>query len=345
MVSDESQESEPPEPALRFARRILVGIGDRRSPATLQAAAAIGQAADSSIELLHVGSDGDVLADAFDTLEQVGMEPARISVERREGSAPAELNRRAIETDTDLVIVERGGQKVAHVPHQIAYHAPCDILLVSADRPGRTDRYRRILIATDGSATADRAARRGFALARGLGAAVVLLFVGHPKTGEMIVADTIHSFGDGVETEPRLMESDPATSILKAAEASDTDLVVVGNKGLTQARMFLGGSVPGAVLKGARRDLLLCRTVRQLESELEPGEGGVIVRDGEPMAAYLDEDGVLHLMSARCTHLGCTVAWDPGDRTFQCPCHGSAFSPTGEVLSGPANRRLRSVDD
>jgi Rieske Fe-S protein len=88
----------------------------------------------------------------------------------------------------------------------------------------------------------------------------------------------------------------------------------------------------------------LCRTVRQLESELEPGEGGVVERDGEQLAAYVDEDGSLHLMSARCTHLGCVVAWNPTQSQFECPCHGSTFSPLGEVVHGPATKPLKQVE-
>ncbi|MFV1960958.1 MAG: Rieske 2Fe-2S domain-containing protein, partial [Acidimicrobiia bacterium] len=112
-------------------------------------------------------------------------------------------------------------------------------------------------------------------------------------------------------------------------------------KGMTRTRMAPGASVPGGVLKGARCDLLLCRTVRQLESELEPGEGGVIERHGEQLAAFVDESGELHLMSARCPHLGCFVGWDPTEKAFECPCHGSRFSPLGELLNGPATKPLR----
>jgi Rieske Fe-S protein len=95
------------------------------------------------------------------------------------------------------------------------------------------------------------------------------------------------------------------------------------------------------VLTGARVDVLLCRTARQRESELELGEGGVIERHGESLAAFVDDSGELHLMSALCPHFGCIVAWNPAEKTFDCPCHGSRFSPLGEVVNGPATKRLR----
>lgn len=52
---------------------------------------------------------------------------------------------------------------------------------------------------------------------------------------------------------------------------------------------------------------------------------------------YRDHEGV-RAVSAVCTHLGCTVL-----RTidgFECPCHGSCYSDTGDVLSGPAPTAL-----
>lgn len=51
-------------------------------------------------------------------------------------------------------------------------------------------------------------------------------------------------------------------------------------------------------------------------------------------------DGKLIAFSPRCTHLGCAYRWDTRSKTFKCPCHGSSFSMTGAVISGPAPRPL-----
>lgn len=55
--------------------------------------------------------------------------------------------------------------------------------------------------------------------------------------------------------------------------------------------------------------------------------------------ACLDDGGFLAL-SRRCTHLGCTVPWDPQNGRFACPCHASVFDIRGEVIQSPAPRPL-----
>ena len=66
-----------------------------------------------------------------------------------------------------------------------------------------------------------------------------------------------------------------------------------------------------------------------------------IVQEEEKIAAYKDSNNKLHLYSAVCTHLGCTVVWNNSEKSFDCPCHGSRFSAiTGEVINGPANNKL-----
>lgn len=47
-----------------------------------------------------------------------------------------------------------------------------------------------------------------------------------------------------------------------------------------------------------------------------------------------------HVISAVCTHLGCTVQWKADQRRFDCPCHGSRFRDDGTVIGGPAPRPL-----
>jgi glycine/D-amino acid oxidase-like deaminating enzyme/nitrite reductase/ring-hydroxylating ferredoxin subunit len=70
--------------------------------------------------------------------------------------------------------------------------------------------------------------------------------------------------------------------------------------------------------------------------ELEPGEGAIVSAEGQKVAGFRDDDGRLHAVSTRCTHLGCQVAWNAAERTWDCPCHGSRFDVDGEILNGPA---------
>jgi glycine/D-amino acid oxidase-like deaminating enzyme/nitrite reductase/ring-hydroxylating ferredoxin subunit len=75
-------------------------------------------------------------------------------------------------------------------------------------------------------------------------------------------------------------------------------------------------------------------------SSLGRGEAAVFETEGDPVAVFRDEGDRLHSVSAVCTHLGCTLAWNDAERSWECPCHGSVFSPDGEVLKGPAVRDL-----
>lgn len=69
---------------------------------------------------------------------------------------------------------------------------------------------------------------------------------------------------------------------------------------------------------------------------LAPGEAGIVQHAGEKVAGFRDDEGELHLLSARCPHMGCLVAWNPAERSWDCPCHGSRFGTDGEVITGPA---------
>ncbi|MDQ0769022.1 glycine/D-amino acid oxidase-like deaminating enzyme/nitrite reductase/ring-hydroxylating ferredoxin subunit [Pseudarthrobacter defluvii] len=75
-------------------------------------------------------------------------------------------------------------------------------------------------------------------------------------------------------------------------------------------------------------------------AELGLGDGAVIETDGTSTACYRDPAGDMHAVSATCTHLGCTVGFNRGDRTWDCPCHGSRFDVDGRVIQGPATGNL-----
>ena len=74
--------------------------------------------------------------------------------------------------------------------------------------------------------------------------------------------------------------------------------------------------------------------------EIGAGEGAVLQNGGKLLAVYRREDGGLQAVSAACTHLGCAVHWNPGEKCWDCPCHGSRFAADGAVLQGPARRAL-----
>jgi glycine/D-amino acid oxidase-like deaminating enzyme/nitrite reductase/ring-hydroxylating ferredoxin subunit len=76
--------------------------------------------------------------------------------------------------------------------------------------------------------------------------------------------------------------------------------------------------------------------------EIPRGQGGVISRGKARLAVYRAANGGVRALSASCTHAGCTVSWNNADLTWDCPCHGSIFSATGQVIHGPATKPLPS---
>ncbi|HEY6644840.1 FAD-dependent oxidoreductase [Povalibacter sp.] len=87
----------------------------------------------------------------------------------------------------------------------------------------------------------------------------------------------------------------------------------------------------------------LQRVTEELD-DVPKGEGRIVNHAGRKVAAYRDAHGAVTLLSNQCTHLRCLVHWNRADSTWDCPCHGSRFRPTGEVLSGPAESPLEKLD-
>jgi glycine/D-amino acid oxidase-like deaminating enzyme len=112
-------------------------------------------------------------------------------------------------------------------------------------------------------------------------------------------------------------------------------------KPLAQAKRYLAENVdfPAHVIG----DRLARGDVRD-RAEVAKGQGKLVHENGKMLAVYRDDAGVLHTRSAVCPHLGCHVRWNDAERSWDCPCHGSRFSATGQLRNGPAVSDLARED-
>jgi glycine/D-amino acid oxidase-like deaminating enzyme/nitrite reductase/ring-hydroxylating ferredoxin subunit len=79
-------------------------------------------------------------------------------------------------------------------------------------------------------------------------------------------------------------------------------------------------------------------------SKISPGWGDIVKLHGERVAAYRDDQGVLHTLDPSCRHMGCIVSWNDAERTWDCPCHGSRYNVRGEVVHNPAVHGLKKKE-
>lgn len=128
---------------------------------------------------------------------------------------------------------------------------------------------------------------------------------------------------------------------------------------------FLGRKNPWADLFDVRRRKLFCGTLDWLKENkdypyfmvrdwlggteakspqaVKRNQGKILYLNGRKVAAYRDRHGKVTLCSPICPHLKCIVAWNDAERTWDCPCHGSRFTGTGELLAGPAEKPLEKL--
>ena len=79
-------------------------------------------------------------------------------------------------------------------------------------------------------------------------------------------------------------------------------------------------------------------------NDLQPGEGAIIAHGLKKIAAYRDEEGILHTCSGVCPHLGGVLQWNNDEKSFDCPLHGSRFTVDGVVVNGPSISNLEKVE-
>jgi nucleotide-binding universal stress UspA family protein len=143
-----------------------------------------------------------------------------------------------------------------------------------------------IVVGTDGSETAEKAVREAAALASQLGASIEIVTAYAPSSNQRLREEGLQApedtqwrvtpredvdaklreareiaEGAGVdEVHVHAREGDPADAILDVAEERGSDLIVVGNKGMSGAKRFLLGSVPNKVSHHAPCSVLIVRT-------------------------------------------------------------------------------------
>lgn len=70
------------------------------------------------------------------------------------------------------------------------------------------------------------------------------------------------------------------------------------------------------------------------------GEGKIVRVGMKKIGVYKDMNGKTFCIKPYCTHLGCELSWNSLEKTWDCPCHGSRFSYTGESIYDPAVKNL-----
>jgi cytochrome b6-f complex iron-sulfur subunit len=120
-------------------------------------------------------------------------------------------------------------------------------------------------------------------------------------------------------------------------------LTTVGNSAIGIAAL---GSL-GVTFEFLSPNVLLEIPARFTDGTVEGMQPNTVVFNPEyRVFIFRDPQGFFYALSAVCTHLGCTANWktegvpDHPEGVIACPCHGSVFSKTGEVISGPAPRHL-----
>ena len=77
---------------------------------------------------------------------------------------------------------------------------------------------------------------------------------------------------------------------------------------------------------------------------LPAGHGGIVQTAEGKAGVYRDEEGRVFIVDTRCPHLGCQVEWNPDEKSWDCPCHGSRFDHMGNLLDNPAQENLRRME-
>lgn len=79
--------------------------------------------------------------------------------------------------------------------------------------------------------------------------------------------------------------------------------------------------------------------------DIKPGEAKIIVHDNKKVGIFKDKKNKIHAVNVTCTHMGCDLAWNAAELSWDCPCHGSRFTYEGDIIEGPALKSLRTDEN
>ena len=110
-------------------------------------------------------------------------------------------------------------------------------------------------------------------------------------------------------------------------------------------RFHVSASIKNLIVDGAESVAGLVNEVfnipgKDLEN-IQNGHGGVVEYEGQKVGVYKNEHGEAFVVTTKCPHLGCKLAWNPDELTWECPCHGSRFDYKGNMINNPAMRGLK----
>ena len=82
----------------------------------------------------------------------------------------------------------------------------------------------------------------------------------------------------------------------------------------------------------------------ETSARLAPGHGAVVETESGKAGVYKTEDQKIYKVDIVCPHLGCELVWNPDEKTWDCPCHGSRFDYKGNLIEGPAQEGITDSD-
>lgn len=107
---------------------------------------------------------------------------------------------------------------------------------------------------------------------------------------------------------------------------------------------FDAAALSGLAEEGGQAAKGLAKEFFQIPSQkaatIPNDHGGIVFLHGEKVGVYKDGEGRLYPVQSHCPHMGCQLEWNPDERSWDCPCHGSRFDRFGKLISGPAQEDL-----